>query len=77
LLLSNIRHSANACHGDDDDNDDAGDSWAKTGKKRRHSQRYSALDRRIDFLKQILRDMLDERGIFIHSLCYLTLVDMQ
>jgi len=41
---------------------DAGDSWARTGKKRNVPRRFSASDRRIDFLKQILRDMLDEQG---------------
>jgi len=41
-----------------------GGSWARTGKKRRHTQGYtaSASDKRIDFLEQILRDMLDEQG---------------
>lgn len=41
---------------------DVDGSWAPTGKKRDLRQRYTASERRIDFLKQILRDMLDEPG---------------
>lgn len=39
----------------------SGGSWARTDRKRLHTQRSTASDRRIDFLEQILRDMLDEQ----------------
>lgn len=50
---------------------DTGSSWAPTGKKRRQpSRRYTASEKRIDFLKQILRDMLDDSGTYYRSVRY-------
>jgi hypothetical protein len=38
----------------------SGGSWGPTGKKRHLPRRYTTSDRRLDFLKQILRDMLED-----------------